>query len=418
MTQNKILMINPPHWNLTGINNLQNAGLGLQYLAAMLSGDDVTILDAEALRMDMSTLKAQIDKHKPSHVLVTATTLSFKAMIKTCKLVRQHDSKTRIIIGGPHVTAVPEKSMALTGADCAVVGEAEAVVDEALESDGIIQGEPLSEEHFSEIELDNVRDKMIPALNSGVYAGNDPIYAKPEAVVMWERGCPHNCNFCSTRAVFGQTMRRRNVDSIIKELRWMNENGLKGIFVYDDEVIGVNAEQTAWLSDVCEAIIEEGLSFDFKSQGRCSFEINESVLGLMSSAGFKALMVGCESGSQKVLDAMNKNLKIKEIEYSIPHIASYMDVFTYWMCGSKSETVEDVDKTVDLIRSLKKYIKQRHVTILNPLVGSPIYEEAMANGWIIDHNYNNWTQHGKVILQGPWMNSQQILESEAKLIAC
>ena len=225
----KTVLINPPHWSLTGINNNQNAGLGLLYIASQMDPKDTIIIDAEALRLTWDQLKIEIKKMDPDVVGVTSTTLSFKAMIKTCKLAKSIKPDIRIIIGGSHVTAQPHKSMALTGADSCVIGEGETSWTTALDKDGIIQGEPLID-----LDVELPRDIHIPNIGSNYYIGNDPVYKTPEAVVMWERGCPHRCNFCTTHKVHGRDMRRRSVESIIKELKDLVNRGIKSVFVYDD----------------------------------------------------------------------------------------------------------------------------------------------------------------------------------------
>jgi radical SAM superfamily enzyme YgiQ (UPF0313 family) len=410
----KVLLINPPHWKLTGIHNNQNPGLGLLYLASQLQNHDVRIVDAEATRMELSHLHRYVKAYDPNAVLVTSTTLSFQGMVKTCKLIRNMKPDTQIVVGGPHVTTMPHKSLALTGANCAVVGEGETIIEKALTSSGVLTGSP-----FLDLDVHLPRDKHDPPIPSEFYVGNDPVYELPETTVMWERGCPHECVFCSTRAVHGRVMRRRSIPSIIAELKELKALGIRSIFVYDDELVGVNKEQYAWLMELCDTIIREGLSdLIFKSQGRCNGElVTDELLTKMKQAGFKALMMGCESGSQKVLDAIKKHLTIEDIETTIPRIKKAgIETFTYWMIGNREETSEDARLTLELIKRLRPNIDHKHVTILNPLPGAPIYQEALENGWILSHNFNFWSQHGHVIMEGPWLSEAEILAWERRLI--
>jgi len=413
----KILLINPPHWIDTHIHNNQNCGLGLLYIASQLNEHTVKILDAEAKGMNYGQLRNYIKDYNPDVVGVTATTLSFKAMIKTCKIARDVNKDVQIAIGGNHVSATPEKSLALTGANCAVVGEGEKVANKIIDAQGICYGSSLTDKELSDIHLP--RQLHDPNIGSNVYIGNDPKYGTPETVVMWERGCPHNCNFCSTRVVHGRIMRQRTIESIIEELDEMKNNGIKGLFVYDDELIGVTQKQYDWLMNLLDEIIKWEFNIDFKTQGRCSKEfITDELLEKMKEVGFKGLMMGCESGSQRVLDEIGKNLTIEDIEYSIKKISEHgMDAFCYWMIGNKTETNKDVQMTYDLKKKLSNYTKYHHVTILNPLVGTPIYEEALANGWIMNHNFNTWSQHGEVVMENPeWMTAKEIKDWERKLI--
>lgn len=412
----RILLINPPHWLHTGIHNNQNIGLGLLTLASYLEKMNfaVEVLDAEALKWDYDRLGKHIQNFKPDLVGVTATTLSFNAMVKTCKLSRSLGVE-RILIGGSHVSAMPHKSLALTGADACIVGEGESVIQFALDHDGVILSIPTES-----IDLPLNYKLVNPSLPSNVYVGNDPVYKLPEAVVMWERGCPHKCNFCSTNVVHGRNLRFKSVEAIIEELKTLKGMGFKSIFVYDDELVGVTQKQHDWLIEICESIKTNKLdNLVYKCQGRCNPHLlTTELLKSMREAGFKTFMMGCESGSQKVLDAINKNITVDDIWQSLRAIHD-MDLatFTYWMVGNKEETSADCQKTYELIKEIKKWIHFKHVTILNPLVGTDIYKEAMANGWIIDYNFNNWGQHGKVVMENPeWMSEREILGWEKRLL--
>lgn len=413
----RVLLINPPHHMETGIHNNQNCGLGLLSLAAYMPQEyECKIVDAEAFGFNYSDVVGILDAYKPQVVGITSTTLSFPAMIKISKMVKHNLKDVHLMVGGSHVSAMPEKAQALTGADCVVVGEGETVIKDALQKDGIIQGSPVDFENHRRLP----REIHEPQVNSEWYIGNDPVYATPETVVMWERGCPHNCNFCSTRLVHGQVMRRRNITNIMNELKILQQMGIRGLFVYDDELIGVNQQQHDWLMELLTTIdyaLETKGWFDFKTQGRCNKElIDDTILQEMKQAGFKALMMGCESGSQRVLDQIGKNLTIEDIKHSIKKIhENGLHALCYWMVGNETETSKDVEQTVKLMRELKPYTHRNHVTILNPLPATPIYDKALKNGWITDHDYRKWGQHGNVVMEGSGMTASEILSWEQRL---
>jgi len=413
----KVLLVNPPQWMYSGHWIHQNPGLGLLSLASVLrENHEVKVIDAEALRFNFSDLKGAIRENHPDVLGVTGTTLSFRSMVKTIKLAKMDNHELQTIIGGPHVSALPHKSLALSGADCAVIGEGELIIEKALTHKGLLYNEKpavLDDLSFP------ARDLLIPEINSKWYTGNDPILDRPETTVMWQRGCPHRCNFCS-HSVFGRRNRRRSPLNIVKELVQIRDRwGIKTLFVYDDELFGMNRSETKWCIEVCDEIIDFGLNvMKYKTQARCSKRfVTNKLLSRMRDAGFEVVMLGCESGSQRVLDAIHKNLKIEDIVSTVKRCFDHgFKVFTYWMIGNKTETVKDAQMTLDLMQKLAPYTHSKHVTILNPLPGSDIYREAMEEGWIINYDMSQWTQHGVVIMRGSWMSIPEILEWEQKLV--
>lgn len=413
----KILLMHPPQWMFSGYWIHQNPSLSLMSLASVLRDKhDVKIVDAEALKLNWMDVKGLIRQQNPEVLGVSATTLSFKGMTKTVKLAKLANLDIHVMIGGAHVSSQPHKSLALTGADCAVVGEGDLIVEQALTQTGVLYNSKAAD-------LDTLpfpaRDLFTPRVDSDWYVGNDPIIENPETTVIWQRGCPHRCSFC-THSVFGQRNRRRSPENIVEELQHIKDNyNVKTIFVYDDEAFGMNRSETKWLTEVCEAIVDGGVhDFKYKTQARCHRKfVTDEMLKSMREAGFEAVMLGCESGSQKVLDAINKHLTIEDIRYTVKRCHDHgFKVYTYWMIGNKEETVEDAKKTLALMHELAEYIDARRVAILNPLPGSDIYQEAQANGWIINYNFSHWLQGGCAVMRGSWLSTSEIMKWERKLL--
>lgn len=402
----------------TGIHNNQNPGLGLLYLAgAIRDNHDVKVIDAEAIGLNWAQMGKIIKSVDPDIVGVTATTLSSYSQIKTVKLAQYIKPEVYTIIGGSHVSALPNKSLALTGADCAIVGEGENLIDKVVteKPKGLIRngGKPLWEM------LDPARDLLDPAVNSNAYVGNDPDTGHPETTVMWQRGCLHNCIFCC-HSVYGQSWKHRSADSICHELIELRDKyHMKSIFIYDDELIGMNIAQTEWLLEVCKAIKNYGISdLAFKSQGRCNPEVvTDELLDAMAEVNFKAMMMGCESGSNKVLKAIGKNLTTSDIEVTLKRLKNHgISTFTYWMIGNLYETPEDAMETIAFIQKIKSYIDEKHVTVFTPLPGSESWKIAMRNGWILNYDFRRYGQHGLPHCATPWMNPEEVLFYERKLI--
>lgn len=413
----KVQACNPPVHEECGYNINMNPPLGIQYLGAILrQNHQVKIYDYEALVTSWQGVADNLKAEDPDVVLITGTTLSYLSMIKIAKIAKSQ--KRRVVIGGPMVTALPEQSLKETEADCAVVGEGELVVEEALKADGIIQGKRVQN-------LDDLpfpaRDLLTPAVNSPFYVGNEPRIQSPETVMLWSRGCPHRCTFCS-HPVFGrQPTRLRSPSLIADEIEILQKKwNIKSIFCYDDELTGMSPAHSAWVIKVCNEIVDRGLNISYlKCQGRCNKElVTEDLLDAMWAANFRFIMLGCESGSPKVLKAIKKGTTVEDIRYTVRKVKERgLLVFTFWMVGNQEETVEDVALTENLIRELKPFMDFKQVTIMQPLPGSEVWSLAQKHQQIniFDLDFRHWHQHTPVV-ETDWMTKQQIQDWQERLM--
>jgi radical SAM superfamily enzyme YgiQ (UPF0313 family) len=260
------------------------------------------------------------------------------------------------MIGGPEVTSYPERALASTAADCAVIGEAEEVIEKIVDdllankTPGIVCGE--SPRVLDAIPLPAI-DLLEPNLT--VYRGNMPRHRSPESMMLWSRGCPFNCFFCSDSVYGRKKPRYRSPHNIVAEIKRLDGLGIKEIFVYDDDLVGVTKEHTQWLESVCNLIISERLNdIIYKCQGRCSNNVTLDTLKLMKKAGFKCIMWGCESGSERVLRNIRKGTTVKQIVSTIKLCKdANIEAWMFLMIGNYTETTTDAEETVNMVKLCK-----------------------------------------------------------------
>lgn len=358
----KVLLVNPPTRNE---HVPENPPLGLLYLASALrERHDVWVLDFDALKYDWEQIKNRLKKEEPDVIGITCTTYSYSNLVRICGIVKDVLPETKIIIGGPQITAKPKVSLRETRADFVVVGEGEIAIQEILNNlsskDQIVFGEKITE-------LDKIpfpaRDLLEPDITS--YLGNAPRHTSPETVMLWSRGCPHDCLFCSDTVFKKQMPRFRSAENIVEEIRELKQLAIKEIFVYDDELVGMNREQGRWLQGVCSLIIRENLNgMIFKCQGRCASFVDLETLALMKEAGFRTIMWGCESGSNKVLKAIRKGVRVRDIERTMKLCKkARIETWMFLMIGNYREELGDADKTVRLAQRCKPdYIQVTYAT--------------------------------------------------------
>jgi anaerobic magnesium-protoporphyrin IX monomethyl ester cyclase len=416
----RIILINPPMWNEYGTPLNFNQGTGLTYLAAVLRNNhEIKVIDADALQMTYPALEQLIisEKQKPDVVMVTATTLSYPSMIRTVQISKKHGIRT--IIGGPHATALPERSLKETGADIVIVGEGEDVIENAVSSTSnstIITG--------TQPDLDRLpfpaRDLAQPRIGTQSYIGNEPRLISPEAVITSMRGCPHRCIFCSHPVYRPKKTRRRNPASIVDEIELLKkEHGIRSIFFYDDEWIGQSHAQNNWIIDVCDEIINRGHNdILYKTQGRCSETfVTPEVLDAMWAANFRFIMLGCESGSDEVLKQNKKDTTVADIVHTVNSLhQKRISVWTFWMVGMPYATVKDEQMTQDLISRLAPQIDHvPQVTICSPLPGSEMWDLYEKNGWLTTQDFSKYNQYN-ITFNNPWETADEISAWRSTLI--
>lgn len=176
---------------------------------------------------------------------------------------------------------------------------------------------------------------------------NDEKFRYP---IVTSRGCPFNCAFCENRTLWGKH-RFRSAENVLKEMKYANEKYGVDDFLFADSLINGNIKE---LGKLCDLIIESGLKI--KWQGLCSFrkEMSMKLLKKMYDSGCHLLFYGLESGSQKVLNEMNKKTHVKNIEKILryTHEAGIATRVAF-VIGFPTET------TLDFIKSVLLFIKLR-----------------------------------------------------------
>jgi radical SAM superfamily enzyme YgiQ (UPF0313 family) len=368
------------------------------------ANEDVYVLDAEFLHWDQARIAKYItEENRPEIIGVSSQYFQYPGAKQTIETIRRVRPDAFIALGGPHITARPFDVYEECKPDLMVVGECEGNIVDLLvnKKKGRYFGEPLK--NLDELPLP-AWDHFSPDITH--YEGNAPALAKPETVVMWDRGCPHACIFCN-HPVFGQKKnRQRSPEHILAELEWLwHKWGIRGLFVYSDELIGMGTYQNEWLQTICQGMIDRGLNFEYKTQGRCAPKfIEQDTLDIMYKSGCRVIMWGCESGSQRVLDAMNKRTCPDDIIKTM-EMSSKAGIrnFGFFMVGSLQETRQDVELTANLIRKLKgeNLLDSVQVSIVTPAPGSKLWDICEENGWLTD---SARTSTGRAMYETVWKN--------------
>jgi len=388
MKYNKICLVIPPSAFL--LDERVFPFLGIIKVAAVLEnfGVYVEVLDLSGV----SNYQEVVDKHATTSNIklygITATTAQIPAADKINSVLKNNFKKT--ILGGTHVTlanaAAKRDTKLLTRAkmelhrlktkyDYLVIGDGELAIFQALNDvQKVIDADDLDSEFF--INKDMIDHYPFPArhlidLDSYHYY----IDGERATSLISQLGCPFGCTFCAGRnSAFLRTARIRSTESIIEELRFIyQEYGYTGYMFYDDE-LNVNPQFPNLLKKIME--LSDELGVQFKLRGFLKAELfTEEQAKLMYQAGFRWLLTGFESGSERILININKRATRDDNTRAVEYAKKYdLKVKALMSLGHAGESYETAYSTANWLKEVEP--DDFDITIITPYPGSPYYDEA------------------------------------------
>ncbi|NOZ22683.1 MAG: radical SAM protein [Planctomycetes bacterium] len=293
-----------------------------------------------------------------------------------------------VVAGGPHPNACPEEVMDDKNIDFVVRGEGEVTIVElvdALEdarSLSTIEGICLRKGRRVIVnplrpyikDLDSLpfpaKDlRLFPDLYSDTHMGT----------IIGSRGCPYQCTFCDSRGLWGTKVRFRSVDNIISEIRQLGRDFGCRRFHFVDDTLTLKRSR---LLHFCKAVRATGLGFEWLCSSRAD-AIDATSARMLHLSGCTAVLIGAESGSERMLRIMKKQVDIDKVRKAIALVRREgMQVITTFLVGTPDETEEDIRKTIRLVRELKHDLV--YVNTYVPYPGSEMHEQVKRLGLIGD----------------------------------
>jgi anaerobic magnesium-protoporphyrin IX monomethyl ester cyclase len=183
------------------------------------------------------------------------------------------------------------------------------------------------------------------------------------------RGCPFKCNWCA-KPIYGNRYNTRTPQNVVQELKM-----LKNQFSFDhiwfcDDIFGL---KPGWIKEFADCIEREQLIFRFKIQGRVDLLLQENNIRDLKRAGCENIWMGAESGSQKILDAMDKGTTVAQIYEATRLLKSHgIHPSFFIQFGYLGETKEDIEKTISMINELLPY--EIGISVSYPLPGTVFFD--------------------------------------------
>ncbi len=393
----RVLFINPNTRHLGTILTFYPP-LGVLYISSVLreKGYDVKMVDADIDDIGPAEIRRIVSEYAPFVVGITMNALQSRSAFETADLIREEDDKIRIVVGGPHPSALRGDILRrCRSIDAVVYGEGEVTFLElvrAFEEGRSLNGiEGVCFRHGEEIVVNEPREPINdldslprPALDLVApirrYPGPYPVGARPTMYVMASRGCPFRCTFCSN-PVWGRRVRFRSADSVLSEVEWLREKFKVREVFFQDDTFNLNRD---WFESICEGIIERGLNekIVFKAPFRADEKLLDSeMLRLARRAGFWMIFYGVESGNQDILNSLKKNLTLEEIERAFK-LTKRAGIKTYasFMIGNLGETRATVQDTIEFVKRIDP--DYYGFAIATPYPGSEFYALAERQGYL------------------------------------
>ena len=183
------------------------------------------------------------------------------------------------------------------------------------------------------------------------------------------RGCPYKCNWCA-KPIYGNRYNSRSPERVASEIEMLiNTYGVRHFWMADD-IFGL---KPGWVQRFRDVVQEKNLQFSYKIQSRVDLLLKEDTIDALVASGLKQVWVGAESGSQKILDAMDKGTKVEEI-YQATHLLKQkgVEVCFFLQFGYLSETMDDITATLNMVEELMPY--DIGISVSYPLPGTKFYE--------------------------------------------
>lgn len=357
--------------------------LGLLYVSSHLKarGFDVELFDATF--QDLDTFRRRIERDPPPVVGIYANLITRPNVVRMAHFCQEHGCT--VVVGGPEPANYPEEYLA-RGADVVVVGEGERTLEELLPHlvrRGPVDLRPIRGIVYREGEERVVRTEPRPyvqhldaqpfpdraAIDMEAYLRTWREHHGGSAVsLIAARGCPYTCTWCS-HAVFGYSHRRRSPRNVADEVEHILDAYAPDMLWYADDVFTIDRR---WLAFYADELRQRGIRIPFEATSR-EDRLDENVIRTLAEMGCSRLWIGAESGSQAVLDRMQRRTDARRVPEVVRLLRQYgIEAGMFIMLGYEGEEIPDLEATAGMLEAARP--DHFLTTVVYPVKGTPYYE--------------------------------------------
>lgn len=399
--------------------------LGLLYLSAYLksAGHSVEVYDSTFGSLD--ELRGKLHEARPGLLGIYTNLMTRRFVLQIMSAAKE--AGWTVILGGPEsANYAPEYLGA--GADIVVIGEGEATLAELLAAIPILGVQHLHGVRgilFKSESGDVVRTAERPKikdLDSLPLPDREAIdhekyldawrrhHGAGSINLITARGCPYRCTWCS-HAVYGYSHRRRSPEKVADEVEWIVARYHPDQLWYADDVFTISHP---WLQRYAEELKRRGIRLPFETITRADRLQTETAAATLRELGCERVWIGSESGSQRVLDAMQRGVTVEQVRRAVELAQGQgIRVGMFLMWGYEGEEIEDIAATVEHVKQTNPDVF--FTTVSYPIKGTPYFERVRHKvrspaGWTetTDRDYSIERRHSKQYyrLADVWLRSE------------
>lgn len=389
-THSYFLRFDPKQWKL----GQPYAPLGTLYAAALLreNGFEVALHDTMFAHKADDVVPA-LQMHRPKFLVIYDD--GFNYLTKMCLTNMREAAFEMIQLGKEHHCTVIVSSSDATdhfeeylrvGADFVLTGEAEHTLLELVQTlssggEGLEKIAGLVYRESGGV-VKTQKRSVIKELDSLPLPAWDIIDMEPYRV-MWmknagyfslniatTRGCPYKCNWCA-KPIYGNRYNVRSPENVVAEIKLLQEQISFEHIWFCDDIFGL---KPGWVQEFSRQLSKEDINIRFKIQSRADLLLQEDYVSSLAAAGCEKVWMGAESGSQKILDAMDKGITVGQIREAVYLLKKHRVKPCFFIqFGYLDETEEDIEATIQLIEELLPH--EIGISVSYPLPGTKFYEK-------------------------------------------
>lgn len=353
---------------------------GLPSIAACLEkrGHTVTLLDLREMS-GFDDVGRWVHSHDSDIYGINMPTLDYHDAKETARVIKEVRPDSKVVVGGPHPSICPEIVCQDKVFDYVFVGEGEITFPDLVEDldvyPRIVIGKrpDLDKLPYEKREIFNM-EKVLRAPH--------PLFHQPFLNIISGRGCLFNCSFCKPGEdlIFGR-FKMRSIEHLIGEIKLIDQKYNYATLMIDDDSFTLEPD---YVMNFCEAY--KKINKPFVCQSRADFICNhEDVLRRMREVGLYMLLIGFESGNQRILNLLRKGTTVEQ-NYEAAEICHRLGIkiFGNYMLGIPTETKEEMMNTLKMIRKIKP--EHPSLSFFTPIVGTDLYKYCKENNLIISED--------------------------------
>jgi len=386
----------------------------LCYPAGMIAG--AKVVDAPVQRLDLAACLA-IARNYDMVVMYTSTpTLSLD--IATAKAIKAARAGIVTVLVGPHVSILPEESLRQSegAVDIICRGEFDYSIKELCEGQAWEDVAGLSFRRGSDVvhtpDRQPLKDLDALPFASQVYLRDLPIneyiiphFLHPYVSIYSSRGCPSRCIYCLWPQTFsGRALRCRSPQNVFAEVEWIVKNIPQTREIsFDDDTFTADINHARAVAQLLKPL---GISWTINARANCDYE----TLKIMRESGLRHVVVGYESGNEKILKNIKKGVtKEQAIRFTKDCQKLGLSIHGAFIMGLPGESRETIAETIEFAKRLD--LNSIQASIASPYPGTEFYDLCVENNWIASASFLDGSGHQKCTISYPELSSAEIFNS-------